>query len=333
MCYAEYRGFFHIGMITRNERNAIIQHGTMTLVRRAALDHVGGWAEWCITEDAELGLRLFEHGHEALYLPRSYGRGLMPETFGDYKKQRFRWAYGAMQILRRAQRRAFLLARPAPYAGTTLSLRRGLVAVGGRRPQPHLHARSTRVVDRDDRRTASDRSAADHVFGITGVPVHVQAREARAPLRLAPRSQPAPNVRRGRCRPRAVAHHRRRDPQSVRSRATSRSIRTPKTNQAHAVSRRTRRRCAPGKPAMLLAILAAAYGLTHEIALTTASDGRNSERAQGAGPFGVGRRGAHPGDSLRGGIARLAGQLIALPARWLGPLPTHLPAALAQPEQ
>ena len=35
MCYAEYRGFFHIGMVTRNERNAIIQHGTMTLVRRA----------------------------------------------------------------------------------------------------------------------------------------------------------------------------------------------------------------------------------------------------------------------------------------------------------
>jgi exo-beta-1,3-glucanase (GH17 family)/cellulose synthase/poly-beta-1,6-N-acetylglucosamine synthase-like glycosyltransferase len=101
MCYAEYRGFFHIGMITRNERNAIIQHGTMTLVRRTALDDVGGWAEWCITEDAELGLRVFEHGHEALYLPRSYGRGLMPETFVDYKRQRFRWAYGAMQILRR----------------------------------------------------------------------------------------------------------------------------------------------------------------------------------------------------------------------------------------
>jgi exo-beta-1,3-glucanase (GH17 family)/cellulose synthase/poly-beta-1,6-N-acetylglucosamine synthase-like glycosyltransferase len=101
MCYAEYRGFFLIGMITRNERNAIIQHGTMTLVRRAALDQVGGWAQWCITEDAELGLRLFEHGYQALYLPRSYGRGLMPETFVDYKKQRFRWAYGAMQILRR----------------------------------------------------------------------------------------------------------------------------------------------------------------------------------------------------------------------------------------
>jgi hypothetical protein len=107
MCYAEYRGFFLIGMITRNERNAIIQHGTMTLVRREALVEVGGWAEWCITEDAELGLRLFEHGHEAQYLPRSYGRGLMPETFTDYKKQRFRWAYGAVQILRAHARALF----------------------------------------------------------------------------------------------------------------------------------------------------------------------------------------------------------------------------------
>jgi cellulose synthase/poly-beta-1,6-N-acetylglucosamine synthase-like glycosyltransferase len=107
MCYAEYRGFFLIGMITRNERNAIIQHGTMTLVRRHALEHAGSWAQWCITEDAELGLRLFEHGYEALYVPRSYGRGLMPETFTDYKKQRFRWAYGAVQILRTHARALF----------------------------------------------------------------------------------------------------------------------------------------------------------------------------------------------------------------------------------
>lgn len=107
MCYAEYRGFFHIGMITRNERNAIIQHGTMTLVRRTVLDDVGGWAEWCITEDAELGMRIFEKGYEATYLPDSYGRGVMPDTFIDFKKQRFRWAYGAMQILRHHTRSLF----------------------------------------------------------------------------------------------------------------------------------------------------------------------------------------------------------------------------------
>jgi cellulose synthase/poly-beta-1,6-N-acetylglucosamine synthase-like glycosyltransferase len=107
MCYAEYRGFFHIGMITRNERNAIIQHGTMTLVRRKLLDSAGGWAEWCITEDAELGLRIFEAGYEASYVPTSYGRGLMPDTFIDFKKQRFRWAYGAMQILKSHARSLF----------------------------------------------------------------------------------------------------------------------------------------------------------------------------------------------------------------------------------
>jgi cellulose synthase/poly-beta-1,6-N-acetylglucosamine synthase-like glycosyltransferase len=101
MCFSEYRGFFEIGMITRNERNAIIQHGTMTMVRRSVLDDIGGWGEWCITEDADLGLRIFEAGYDAMYLANSYGRGLMPDTFIDYKKQRFRWAYGAMQILRR----------------------------------------------------------------------------------------------------------------------------------------------------------------------------------------------------------------------------------------
>jgi exo-beta-1,3-glucanase (GH17 family)/cellulose synthase/poly-beta-1,6-N-acetylglucosamine synthase-like glycosyltransferase len=101
MCYAEYRGFFYIGMITRNERNAIIQHGTMTMVRKSVLQDVRGWAEWSITEDAELGLRIFEQGLEASYVPKSYGRGLMPDTFVDFKKQRFRWAFGAVQILRR----------------------------------------------------------------------------------------------------------------------------------------------------------------------------------------------------------------------------------------
>jgi exo-beta-1,3-glucanase (GH17 family)/cellulose synthase/poly-beta-1,6-N-acetylglucosamine synthase-like glycosyltransferase len=99
MCHAEYRGFFHIGMVTRNERNAIIQHGTMTMVRRDLLERIG-WAEWCITEDAELGLRIFDEGFEATYVSQSYGRGVMPDTFLDFKKQRSRWAFGAMQIMR-----------------------------------------------------------------------------------------------------------------------------------------------------------------------------------------------------------------------------------------
>ncbi|AVE07524.1 MULTISPECIES: glycosyltransferase [Pseudomonas] len=100
LCYAEYKGFFHIGMVTRNDRDAIIQHGTMTMTRRSVLEELG-WADWCICEDAELGLRVFEKGLSAAYYHDSYGKGLMPDTFIDFKKQRFRWAYGAIQIIKR----------------------------------------------------------------------------------------------------------------------------------------------------------------------------------------------------------------------------------------
>jgi len=47
--YEEYTGFFHIGMVERAEHNAIIQHGTMCVIRREAMERIGGWAEWCIT--------------------------------------------------------------------------------------------------------------------------------------------------------------------------------------------------------------------------------------------------------------------------------------------
>lgn len=107
LCYAEYKGFFHIGMVTRNDRDAIIQHGTMTMIRRNVMEELR-WAEWTITEDAELGLRAFSRGYSAAYIKDSYGQGVMPDRFIDYKKQRFRWAYGAMQIMKAHARSLFL---------------------------------------------------------------------------------------------------------------------------------------------------------------------------------------------------------------------------------
>ncbi len=106
--HGEYAGFFHIGMVERNEHNAIIQHGTMCLIRRDALESVGSWSTWSITEDTELGLRLFAAGYLAHYIPQSYGRGLMPDTFDAYRKQRHRWVYGGMQILKRNAGSLFL---------------------------------------------------------------------------------------------------------------------------------------------------------------------------------------------------------------------------------
>jgi cellulose synthase/poly-beta-1,6-N-acetylglucosamine synthase-like glycosyltransferase/exo-beta-1,3-glucanase (GH17 family) len=101
----EYAGFFDIGMVQRNEENAIIVHGTMCLIRRAALDAAGGWSSDTICEDTDLGLTIIEQGWTTLYTRRRYGHGLLPDTFEAYKKQRHRWAYGGLQIVRKHWRR------------------------------------------------------------------------------------------------------------------------------------------------------------------------------------------------------------------------------------
>jgi exo-beta-1,3-glucanase (GH17 family) len=100
----EYAGFFNVGMVQRDLDDAIIQHGTMALIRRDALARVGGWAEWCITEDAELGLRLHADGWRSAYIRDSLGCGLLPDDWSAYAGQRHRWAYGGMRILKRSWR-------------------------------------------------------------------------------------------------------------------------------------------------------------------------------------------------------------------------------------
>jgi cellulose synthase/poly-beta-1,6-N-acetylglucosamine synthase-like glycosyltransferase len=102
---AEYAGFFDIGMVQRNEFNAVIMHGTMCLIRRAALEAVGGWSSDTIVEDTDLGLSILEHGWTAHYTNRRYGHGLLPDTFEAYKRQRHRWAFGGSQLVRKHWRR------------------------------------------------------------------------------------------------------------------------------------------------------------------------------------------------------------------------------------
>lgn len=101
MMNAEYAGFFDIGMVQRNEENAIVTHGTMLLIRKQAMLDVGGWATDTIVEDTELGLRIFRNGGVAHYTNRRYGQGVLPDSVAAYCTQRQRWAYGAMQILRK----------------------------------------------------------------------------------------------------------------------------------------------------------------------------------------------------------------------------------------
>lgn len=99
--YRGYKYFFEVSMPARNERNAIIFAGTMGLIRKSVLEEIGGWDEWCITEDAEASLRILKLGYQSLYINRAFGTGLMPFNFEGLKKQRFRWCFGGIQLLKK----------------------------------------------------------------------------------------------------------------------------------------------------------------------------------------------------------------------------------------
>jgi len=99
--YPLYRFFYDTVMVAHNTRNSIIFCGSMGLIRAKVLREIGGWDEWCITEDAEASLRILQRGYKGVYVDRSFGFGLLPQTFGDMKRQRFRWMVGAAQIIRK----------------------------------------------------------------------------------------------------------------------------------------------------------------------------------------------------------------------------------------
>jgi hypothetical protein len=98
--YYSYKYFFAVSQPSRNEHDGAIFAGTMGLIRRDALVKLGGWDEWCITEDAELSLRLLHAGWSGLHVDQSWGHGVMPLTFEALKSQRYRWCFGGIQILR-----------------------------------------------------------------------------------------------------------------------------------------------------------------------------------------------------------------------------------------
>jgi cellulose synthase/poly-beta-1,6-N-acetylglucosamine synthase-like glycosyltransferase len=99
-CVDSYQGFYLSNMSTRNQRNSVPFVGTMGMFRRSALVGIGGWNEWCISEDTEASLRALKAGWSGLYVPRCFGRGVVPPSFAGLNTQRHRWCFGAMQIFR-----------------------------------------------------------------------------------------------------------------------------------------------------------------------------------------------------------------------------------------
>jgi cellulose synthase (UDP-forming) len=73
--------------------------GSAAVLRREALDSVGGFAGETITEDAETALEIHSQGWKSLYVDHAMIAGLQPETFTTFIEQRGRWASGMMQLL------------------------------------------------------------------------------------------------------------------------------------------------------------------------------------------------------------------------------------------
>jgi cellulose synthase (UDP-forming) len=80
--------------------NATFFCGSCALIRRSALDSVGGIATETVTEDAHTSLRMQRQGYNTAYINIPQAAGLATESLAAHVGQRIRWARGMIQILR-----------------------------------------------------------------------------------------------------------------------------------------------------------------------------------------------------------------------------------------
>ncbi len=80
--------------------NALIHIGTNAILRRSAVEAIGGFPTSSITEDMATGLLLQSKGYLTKYINKAYALGVAPYTVADLAGQRRRWAKGTIQIFK-----------------------------------------------------------------------------------------------------------------------------------------------------------------------------------------------------------------------------------------
>jgi cellulose synthase (UDP-forming) len=105
------------GVIQRglDKWNASFFCGSAAVLRRSALEEVGGFPGTSITEDCEAALELHARGWNSIYVNKPLIAGLQPETFAGFIGQRSRWCRGMLQIL--------ILKNPLTKSGLSLAQR------------------------------------------------------------------------------------------------------------------------------------------------------------------------------------------------------------------
>ncbi|KEO75337.1 glycosyltransferase [Anditalea andensis] len=96
----EYNHYFKAFARGSNRSESMLSTGTLSLYSISAIQQVGGWKTFSITEDAEIGIKFHEHQLKTFYADILIGKGMLPNTLKDMRIQRERWAFGNIQCLR-----------------------------------------------------------------------------------------------------------------------------------------------------------------------------------------------------------------------------------------
>lgn len=99
--WTEQSLFFQVIQRGKDYWNAAFFCGTCAIIRRSALDDIGGFATGTITEDLHTSLRLHKRGYQSIYHAESLAFGIAPHTIAPFISQRIRWGQGAMQVWRK----------------------------------------------------------------------------------------------------------------------------------------------------------------------------------------------------------------------------------------
>jgi cellulose synthase (UDP-forming) len=90
----------HLFQLGNDFWNSAFFCGSCAVIRRQALEEVGGMSHQTVTEDAHTALQMHARGWDSLFLDVPLAAGLATETYAQHIGQRIRWARGMAQILR-----------------------------------------------------------------------------------------------------------------------------------------------------------------------------------------------------------------------------------------
>jgi cellulose synthase (UDP-forming) len=93
--------FYRVIQPGKDRWNSSFFCGSCGVIRRRAIEDVGGFATETVTEDMHTSMRMHARGWRSAYHNEVLALGLASQTATPYHVQRLRWGQGAMQVMRR----------------------------------------------------------------------------------------------------------------------------------------------------------------------------------------------------------------------------------------